>query len=143
MHALFSLAALLVILTPIDQKLPQEFYRLPAEMRKKATVIISGTYVKKAGLKVQSGEVFYRPLLTGFNIKQTYRGKVGSGYIGISSLESEQTKQVKQGLKVGHNYLVLLRPSPESAKVIKTGEGSEYYGNALGGEEIIAIVELR
>ena len=77
-----------------------------------------------------------------FQIKKVYRGKVGGKSVYINSGMLPKTKDVSVTLKVGREYLVLLRPSDESMKLIKPGEYVPFW-NTLDGEEIIAIVELK
>jgi hypothetical protein len=43
-------------------------------------------------------------------------------------------------LTEGETYLVLLRPNPESMKIIGDHEGMFNYSTAMSGDEIVAIV---
>jgi hypothetical protein len=77
-----------------------------------------------------------------FHVTKVYRGKVGGKSIYINGAMLPKTKDVREELEVGHNYLVLLRPGEESMKVIKSGEHVPAW-DALHGEEITAVVELK
>lgn len=77
-----------------------------------------------------------------FQIRKVYQGKVGGKSIYINSAMLPKTEEVSEKLKVGRGYLILLRPSEESMKVIKAGEYVPVW-DALHSEEIIAIVGLK
>lgn len=143
MNYLFSIAMLLLTLAPQNQKLPVEFYQIPAHVRAEATVIVSGTYGQGRS------PCIFRPdgsriwaLESWFQLKEVYLGKVGGKYIYINSAELPKTEEVSEKLKVGRSYLILLRPSEESMKVITAGKRVPVW-DALSKEEIIAIVELK
>ena len=53
-----------------------------------------------------------------------------------------KTEYVKERLTLEGKYFVLLRPSVEKMKQIRT-EGGVSFWDALRGEEIIAIVEIK
>jgi hypothetical protein len=139
----FLIVVLLLTLVPQNQELPREFHQIPEQVREKATVIVSGTYAQGRspciflpdGSRVWARENWFR-------ITKVYKGKVGGKSIYINSAMLPKTKEVREELEVGHNYLVLLRPSEESMKVISGGEYVAVW-NAVHGEEIIAIVELK
>ena len=144
MNYLFSLAMLLMLmLPPQNQHLPDAFQQLPAEVREKATLIITGTYAvgrspcifMPDGIRVWARESW-------FQITKVYLGTAGGKSIYIKSGRLPKAKDVSEKLEVGHEYLVLLRPSDESMKLIKAG-GYVPFWNALRDEEIIAIVELK
>jgi hypothetical protein len=142
MNHLFSLV-LLLMLAPQNQKLPDAFQQLPEQLREKATVIFTGTYgegrspciFRPDGTRIWALEPW-------FNVKRIYRGKIGGKTIQINSRVSPKINGVSVNLTVGRDYLVLLRPSEESMKVIEAGEYVPVW-DAPGGEEIIAIVELK
>ena len=142
MNHLFSLV-LLLMLVPQNQKVPDEFYRLPEQIREKATVIFTGTYGEGRS------PCIFRPdgsriwaLEPWFNVKRVYRGKVGGKTVQINSRVSPKINDVSVNLKIGRDYLVLLRPNERSMKVIEAGEYVPVW-DALHGEEILAIVELK
>ena len=139
---LFSIV-LLLVLVPQHQKLPNEFPELPEEMREKATVIFSGTYGEGRGFCQFLPDGTRRWALEPyFNVKRVYMGKVGGKTIHINTRVSPKINDVSTKLELGRNYLVLLRPNEESMKVIAAGEYVPVW-DALYGEEIIAIVELK
>ena len=141
MTHLFSMAVLLLALVPQNQTLPDEFHRIPKRVRERATVIVSGTYTEGRGpcelLPDGSRRWAYS---RGFDITQVHRGEVGSHYIGVRG--AMLPNSIPSGrLESGARYLLLLRPGPGAKAVIKTGQRSHYYWNALRDEEILAIVE--
>jgi hypothetical protein len=134
------------MLLPPQPKLPPEFYRIPKKVRAPATVVFSGVYEKQLSPHIPRGNtgVYARYILTGFTVEHSYRGRIGGDYVGINSAMLPKTRYVcRECLTPGHHYLVLLKPSAESMKIIRTGEGRHYYLNALDGEEIVAIIELK
>ena len=143
MNYLISLAMLLLILVPQNQKLPEEFYRIPEHVRAEATIIIAGTYAQGRSPCIFMPDGSRRwALESWFHVTKVYRGKVGGKSIYIKSRRLPQTKDVSEKLEVGHQYLVLLRPGDESMKLIKAG-GYVPFWDALRDEEIITIVELK
>ena len=77
-----------------------------------------------------------------FQITKVYRGQVGGRFIQINSSMLPKTQYVSAKLEVGREYLVLLRPSSKSLKVLKSGDYIPVR-DALRDEEIIAIVGLK
>jgi hypothetical protein len=142
MNHLFSLV-LLLLLVPQNQKLPDAFHQLPEQVREKATVIFTGTYREGRSpcIFMPDGSRIWA-LESWFNVKRVYRGEVGGKTIYINSRVSPKINGVSVKLEVGRDYLVLLRPSEESMKVIKAGDYVPVW-DAPHGEEIIAIVELK
>jgi len=139
---LFSIV-LVLVLVPQDQKLPNVFHELPEQMREKATVIFSGTYGEGRGFCQFLPDGTRRWALEPyFNVKRVYLGKVGGKTIHVNTRVSPKIKDVSTKLELGRRYLVLLRPNEESMKVIAAGEYVPVW-DALRGEEIIAIVELK
>jgi len=142
MNHLFSLV-LLLMLVPQNQKLPNEFHQLPAQVREKATVIFTGTYGEGRSpcIFMPDGSRIWA-LEPWFNVKKVYRGKVGGKTVQINSRVSPKINDVSVNLKIGRDYLVLLRPNEQSMKAIEAGEYVPVW-DALQGEEILAIVELK
>ena len=142
MNYLFSIAALLTMLVPHNQSLPDEFYQLPESIRENATLIVSGTYgegrtpcmLRPDGTRVWGFDAW-------FTIKKVYRGEVRDKSVRVNRMMLPKTGYVSEGLERDHKYLVLLRPGKEKMKRIKTGNAT--YWDALHDEEIIAIVELK
>jgi hypothetical protein len=142
MNHLFSMV-LLLMLAPQTQNLPDAFHQLPEPFREKATVIFTGTYREGRGPCMFMPDGSRRwALEPWFNVKKVYRGEVGGKTIHINSRVSPKINDVSVKLEVGRDYLVLLRPNEKSMKVIKAGEYVPVW-DALHGEEIIAIVELK
>lgn len=131
------------MLVPTNQDLPDAFHQLPKQLREKATVIFTGTYGEGRSpcIFMADGSRIWA-LESRFNVKTVYRGEVGGKTIHINSRVSPKINDVSVKLEVGRDYLVLLRPNEESMKVIKAGEYVPVW-DALYGEEIIAIVELK
>ena len=142
MNHLFSMV-LLLMLVPQNQKLPDAFHQLPEQVREKATVIFTGTYREGISPCISLGDgTRVRALEPFFKVKTVYRGKVGGEHIGINSRVSPKIDDVSVQLKVGRDYLVLLRPNEESMKAIKAGEYVPVWDRP-NDEEILAIVELK
>ena len=142
MNHLLSLAILLLMPVSQNQNLPDAYYKLPEQVREKATIIATGTYAlgRSPYILMRDGtEVWART--SWFRITKVYRGKVGGRSIPINSSMLPKTKYVSAELEVGRDYLVLLRPSSKSLKVLKAGEYIPVR-DALRDEEIIAIVGL-
>jgi hypothetical protein len=143
MIQLFPAAMLLVMLSPQNQELPAEFYRIPEGVRDTATVVLSGTFgqgrtpciMRPDGTRVWGVDSW-------FDVKVVYRGKVGNRQIRIRTAMLPKARYVSTSLKHGARYLVLLQPSKESMEKIKTRDGLGFW-DALRNEEIVAVVESR
>ena len=133
----------LLLLAPQEQRLPDAFYRLPEQVREKATLIVAGTYGEGRSPCIFMPDGSRRwALESRFQVTKVYRGEVGGKSIYINSAISPKAKGASGELEVGRKYLVLLRPGDESMKLIKAG-GHVPFWDALSDEEIIAIVELK
>lgn len=142
MNHLLSLAMLLLMPVSQNQNLPDAYYRLPEQVREKATVIVVGTYAQGRSPCVFMPDGSRRwALESWFQITKVYRGKVGGGSVYINSSMSPKNKDVSARLEAGRKYLVLLRPSSKSLKALKAGEYVPFW-DALSDEEIVAIVGL-
>ena len=143
MNHLLSLAILLLVPVSQNQNLPDAYYQLPEQVREKATIIATGTYDLGRRLYVvrRDGTQIWAQT-SSFRITKVYRGEVGGRSIHINSDMLPKTKYVSARLKVGREYLVLLRPGNKSLKALKAGEQIPVSG-ALRDEEIIAIVGLK
>lgn len=135
-------AALLALLSASPEK-PAAFWRLPVDVRSRATVIVSGEFV------VDRGPCGFLPdgsrrwaLLQGFRTKVVYHGEVRTDYIGVMGPRLWSSDGQGAELESGREYLVLIRPSRGTAKILKQREGSRRYQDALASDELIAIVEL-
>ena len=139
----YLLSMALLLLAPQNQHLPDAFYQLPEQVREKATLIVIGTYAEGRSpcIFMADGSRVWA-LESWFRVTKVYRGQVGGTSVYIKSRRLPKPKDVSEKLEVGHKYLVLLRPSDESMKLIKAG-GYVPFWDALGDEEIIAIVELK
>jgi len=142
MNHLLSLAILLLMPVSQNQNLPDAYYQLPEQVREKATIIATGTYAQGRSLYIwrRDGTQVWAQT-SWFQISKVYRGKVGGSSIPINGSMLPKTKEVSAKLEVGREYLVLLRPSSKSLKVLKAGEYVPVR-DALRDEEIIAIVGL-
>ncbi|HEY5883607.1 MAG TPA: hypothetical protein VIT88_02925 [Pyrinomonadaceae bacterium] len=143
MTYLTSLTLLLLMLAPVSQDLPPAFHKLPEQVQAKATLILTGTFVRGRGPCIFMADGSRRwPLESRFQITKVYRGQVGGKTIYISSSVSPEIGISSAALQNGMEYLVLLRPSEESMKAIKAGDYIPAW-DALDGEEVVAIVKLR
>ena len=139
----FLIVALLLTLVPRNQELPGAYYRIPEHVRDKATIVVSGTYGRgRSPCILRPDGTRFWVLESWFKLTKVYRGKVGGKYININSAMLPESAEVSDDLVVGRAYLILLRPSAESMEAIKAGEHVPAW-DALQGEEIIAIVELK
>jgi hypothetical protein len=142
MNHLFAMV-LLLLLVPQNQNLPHAFHQLPEVAREKATVIFTGTYGEGRSPCIFRGDgTRIWALEPYFTVKRVYRGEVGGKTILINSRVSPKINDVSVKLELGRDYLVLLRPSEESMKVIKAGEYVPVW-DAPHGDEIIAIVKIK
>ena len=141
MNYLFSLA-LLLMLVPQNQKLPDAFHQLPEQLRENATVVFTGTYGEGRSpcIFMPDGSRIWA-LEPWFNVKKVYRGKAVGKSIYLNTRVAPKINNVSVKLEAGRDYLVLLRPNQKSMKVIEAGEYVPVW-DALHVEEIIAIVEL-
>jgi hypothetical protein len=118
--------------------------RLPEELWERATLIVAGRYEEGRSPCIWVGEdtrVWLR--IQGFAITDRLRGEVRGDYVGIDLTEPPQTSYVcAECLVPGREYLLLLRPSPESLRFLDTEDEALYWENVLGGEELLAIVEI-
>ena len=85
MTNLISLAMLLLILPPQNQKLPDEFYEPPETLRAQATLIVTGTYfqVRSPCIFMPDGTRRWA-LESRVNVTKVYRGKVGGESIAVN-----------------------------------------------------------
>jgi hypothetical protein len=143
MNHLLSMAIVLMMLAPQNQNLPEEFYRIPEQLRESATVVVTGTFSQgrtPCMLRPDGTRVWFRD--SWFNVKKVYRGKVGTNSVRINTAMLPDSGYVSKKLERDHNYLVLLRPDEETLKAIQTKEGVSFW-DSLNDDEIIAIVELK
>ena len=124
--------------------LPDAFRSLPADVKDKATVVVSGRYqVGRGPCEFLPDGSSRFPLLRGFELTAVHRGDVTSDYLGVDDephlLGSDA---LSGGLEEGAVYLVLLRPSEATLKVLRRRPGSRSYRDALRAEEVVAIVLL-
>jgi hypothetical protein len=142
MTQLLSIAMLLTLLAPQQQNLPDAYYELPEQVREQATLIVKGIYAEGRSPCFFMPDGTRRWTLQSFvQVKKVYRGEVRSKFLYLNRNALAETKAHSMKLTRGQTYLLLLRPSPESMKVI---QGEYVPGwDALTDEEILAIVELK
>jgi len=140
---LLSMAIVLMTLAPQNQNLPEEFYRLPEQLRERATVVVTGTFGQgrtPCVFRPDGSRVWF--IDSWFTVKKVYQGELKSRSIRVNTAMLPASQYVKKNLDRGHNYLLLLKPDEESVKAMKTEEGLGFW-DSLHDEEIIAIVELK
>jgi hypothetical protein len=143
MNHLFSIAILLGMLTPQNQRLPDTFYKIPEPLRETATLIISGTYGQgRTPCMVRPDGTRVWGLDSWFTIRRVYKGEVGSKSIRINTAMLPKSEYISAKLKPAQQYLLLLRPREETLKKLKTAEGLSFW-ESLREAEIIAIVESK
>ena len=139
-HAIccFALLAVNDITTTSRSKLDA----LPASVRDRATVIIAGELTRGRSSCIptdaKGSHRWYRE--TSLEVQDVLRGKVAARYLQINEAMLPRNKYVRTSLADGETYLVLLRPSPDSMKIIDDHEGRFTYRTAMCTDEIVAIV---
>jgi len=135
--ALLGLMALDAVPTP-----PEGFLRVPAEVRARATVVVLGTFASGRGpcQFLPDGSRRWL-LLRGFMISTVYRGTVRADYIGVEDPVAIGPSGEAITLLEGGKYLLLLRPSKNSTKMLRRAAGSRDYRDAVRADEVVAIVE--
>jgi hypothetical protein len=143
MNHLFLMAPLLLMLQPNSQKLPNEFYQIPEQIRERATVVVSATFA------MGRTPCFWRPdgtrvwgIDSSFHVEKVYRGMVGRKFISINGSMLPTSEYVAKRLEVDRKYLVLLEPVGKNVRLIRTKQGIGFW-DSLRDEEIIAIVEIK
>ena len=143
MNHLLSMAIVLMTLAPQNQNLPEEFYRLPEQLRERATVVVTGTFGQgrtPCVFRPDGSRVWF--IDSWFTVKKVYQGELKSRSIRVNTAMLPISQYVKKNLEREHTYLLLLKPDKESVKAMKTEEGLGFR-DSLHDEEIIAIVELK
>src|SRR6266516_585638 len=108
MIQMFLIAALLTMLSPQNQRPPDEFYRLPEQIRESATVIVSGTFGRgRTPCMIRADGIRVWGIESWIHIKTVYRGGVKSRSIDIDPRKLPATSHVSQELKQGQEYLLL------------------------------------
>jgi hypothetical protein len=143
MNQLLSMAIVLMTLVPQSQSLPDEFYKIPEQLRERATIVLTGTFWQGRGpcmMRPNGVRVWF--LDSSFTVKKVYRGDLETKSIRINTAMLPDSEYVIKKLERDHNYLVLLRPDEETMKAMKTERGISFE-DSLRDDEIIAIVELK
>src|SRR5882672_6084982 len=86
MNQLFYMASLLLVLPPHSQKLPDEFYQIPEQVRERATVIVLATFAQgRTPCMLRPDGTRVWALDSSFHLRKVYRGEIGSKYIRINA----------------------------------------------------------
>ena len=143
MKPMLSIALLWLMLAPQNQNWPEEYYRIPEQLRDRATVVVAGTFGQGRT------PCIWRPdgtrvwgLDSWFKVQQVYRGRVRTKFIRVNTAMLPTSEYVPAHFEREHNYLVLLRPDAEELKALGTIEGVSFW-DSLREEEIVAVVELK
>lgn len=136
-------SALLSVMTlETAAPLPEGFARVPAEVRARATVVVMGTFTSGRGPCQFLADGSRRwPLLRGFETGTVYRGTVRADYIGVEDAVATGPTGEAVTVLEGGKYLLLLRPSKSSAKMLEGRGGGRNQRDVLRAEEVVAIVE--
>ena len=143
MKPILSIALLWLTLSPPIQNWPEEYYRIPEQLRDSATVVVAGTFGqgRTPCMYMPDGtRVWF--IDSWFKVQEVYRGEVRSQFIRVNTAMLPESEYVPAKLEWDHNYLVLLRPDHLALKALKTKEGISFQ-DSLSREEIVAIVELK
>jgi hypothetical protein len=123
--------------------MPEAYWSVPAELRDKATVVVSGRYWTGTGPHEVMPNGGHRwPLLRGFEPTAVHRGDVKSDYVGVSEPKLFGPEDGGRKLVPGREYLILLQPSESSSKALRQQRGSRSWRDALAADEVLAIVPL-
>jgi hypothetical protein len=124
-------------------EMPEAFWRVPAELRDAATVVVSGRFQVGRGPHepLPDGRTRWA-LLYGFTPTVVYRGQVKTDYIGVESRRRPGAEGVGTDLREGREYLLLLRPSEASTAALRRPQSRRHPHDALTAEEVLAIVEI-
>jgi hypothetical protein len=118
--------------------------RIPGELWERASLIVTGRYGEGRSPCIWVGEdlrVWVR--MTGFSVTGRYLGELRSDYVGVNLTAPPDTPYVcAECLVPEREYLLLLRPSPDSMKFLGTPAEAYLWYNEIEGEEILAIVEI-
>ena len=137
------MAIVLVTLAPQNQNLPEEYYRIPEQLRGSATVVITGTFGQgrtPCMFRPDGTRVWF--IDSWFSVKKVYQGVVKNRFVRVNTAMLPDSEYVSKDLERDHDYLVLLRPDKETMQAMKTKEGIRFW-DSLHDDEIIAIVELK
>lgn len=130
-----------ILLLGAGPKEPAALRGVPVELTSRATVVVSGKFVTSRGpCELLPNGSRRWALLQGFMTKAVYRGDVRADYIGAQRprLWSENGRGGE--LDPEREYLLLIRPSKRTSERLKEREGSRRYQDALGPDELIAVV---
>ena len=86
MNHLLSMAIVLMTLAPQNQNLPEEFYRLPEQLRERATVVVTGTFGQGRTpciFRPDGSRVWF--IDSWFTVKKVYQGELKSRSIRVNT----------------------------------------------------------
>jgi hypothetical protein len=106
-----------------------------------ATVVVSGTFWSGRGpcQLMPDGQRRWA-LLKGFTIRRVHRGTVRSRVIGVQP-DAVRLASGAPALVEGREYVLFLRPSEESLRALQRPGAPRRSRDALGADEVLAIVE--
>jgi hypothetical protein len=144
MHASSLLRSMFALALLAGPPLPEAFLRLPADIRDKATLVLSGKYEVGRGPDEPLPNGGHRwARLQGFTVATVYRGSLRAEYVGLEFAYPPNTWADGLSLVPGRDYLLVLRPSDESWKVLRTPGRTHDYRDVLSKAEVLALVALR
>jgi hypothetical protein len=108
-----------------------------------ATVVVSGTFWSGRGpCQLLPDGTRRWELLQGFTVRKVHRGTVRRQAIGVER-DAIRSASDAAALVEGREYVLFLRPSQESLRVLQRPGASRRSRDALAAEEVLAIVERR
>ncbi len=122
---------------------PSEYQSIPAEIRNQATVTFVGTYfiTTSSHQQLPDGSMRWR-IISGFRVMADYSGIIKSERIEITPRFKVANPWIEEELEEGELYLVLLKPQPESLKIIKDKNKSFSHLNLVTESDILAIRKI-
>jgi hypothetical protein len=138
-YAFCCLAILAVSSTPSPQS---ALDALPSSVRERATLVISAKLTRGRSVCIPRGKGMRAwAIETSLEVHDVLRGTVAARHLQINEAMLPKSKYVPTTkLTEGETYLLLLRPSAESMKIIGDHEGMFNYSTAMRDDEIVAIV---
>jgi hypothetical protein len=137
------LIASLIVIPQHNAEMPGEFYKIPEQIRERATVVILARYARgRTPCMIRPDGTRVWAVDSSFEIRSVLKGQVGAKSIRINASMLPNNAYVARELELKREYLVLLKPAAEKMKAVKSREGIGFW-DALRDEEIIAIVETK
>ena len=122
---------------------PSEYQSIPEEVRNQASVTFVGTYFTTTTdhQQLPDGSMRWR-IISGFRVMADYSGIIKNERIEITPHLKVANPWIDDELEESGLYLVLLKPQPESLKIIKDKHKSFSHLNLVTESDILAIRKI-